>query len=100
MIALRGGGTLETVIDGVTGRFWSGGVDGLVDAVTSFDDAGVDPRACVENAQRFRIERFCLGLAREVDSAYARARGGGADHERRPARNGSGRRLGLGRRPA
>jgi glycosyltransferase involved in cell wall biosynthesis len=100
VIAFGAGGTLETVVDGVTGRFWTDGVDGLIEAVTTFDDAAVDPRACVENARRFRVEQFRTALAREVDRACAAARGGGAAHERRAIRGGAGRRLGLGRRPA
>ena len=44
VIARAGGGALETVIDGVTGCFWSGGPSELAAAVRAFDDAAVDPR--------------------------------------------------------
>ena len=99
VIAYGAGGTLETVVDGVTGRFWTDGVDGLIEAVTNFDALAVDPAACVENARRFRVEQFRAGLAREVDRACAAARGGDA-HERRAIRGAASRRIGLGRRPA
>ena len=44
VIALRGGGALETVLEGVTGRFWDGGADELAAAVVGFDADAVDPR--------------------------------------------------------
>src|SRR5437588_4396290 len=53
VIARRGGGALETIVDGVTGCFWSGGPEDLAEAVREFDDAAVDPQACVRNAARF-----------------------------------------------
>ena len=55
VIARRGGGALETIVDGVTGRFWSGGPEDLAEAVRTFDDAAVDPVACV--AQRPALRR-------------------------------------------
>ncbi|MGZ4246554.1 MAG: glycosyltransferase [Solirubrobacteraceae bacterium] len=69
VIARAGGGVLETVIDGVTGCFWSGGADELATAVLEFDDAAVDPDACVRQATRFDAARFRRELMREVESA-------------------------------
>ena len=47
VIARRGGGALETIVDGVTGCFWSGGPDELSRAILAFDDGAIDPRpAC------------------------------------------------------
>ena len=43
VIARRGGGALETVVEGVTGCFWSGGPRELAAAVLAFDDAGDRP---------------------------------------------------------
>jgi glycosyltransferase involved in cell wall biosynthesis len=37
VLALHAGGTSETVIEGVTGRFWDGGAEGLAEAVQAFD---------------------------------------------------------------
>ena len=69
VIARRGGGALETVIDGVTGCFWSGGPAELASAVLRFDDAAIDVRACTENAARFDANSFRRGVLAEVDAA-------------------------------
>jgi len=71
VIAVRGGGTLETVIDGETGCFWGGGEDELAAAVSGFDDAAIDPAACVRNAARFDTSIFKRELPRQVESALA-----------------------------
>jgi glycosyltransferase involved in cell wall biosynthesis len=80
VIARKGGGALETVVDGITGRFWAGGPEELAQAVTTFDERGVDPRACVRNAARFDAASFRDGVLAEVDDAMsgeARPAGGG-----------------------
>ena len=69
VIAIRGGGALETVVDSVTGCFWAGGPDELAAAVLRFNDAGVDPAACVANARRFDTESFRRGMMREIRAA-------------------------------
>jgi len=69
VIAVRGGGTLETVADGETGCFWSGGPDELAAVVAGFDDAAIDPDACVRNAARFDTSIFKRDLPRYVESA-------------------------------
>jgi hypothetical protein len=71
VIARRAGGALETVIDGATGCWWSGGPDELACAVLEFDDAAVDPDACVRNAQRFDSSAFRAGMRAEVERAIA-----------------------------
>ena len=72
VIAVRDGGTLETVVDGETGCFWSGGPDELAAVVAGFDDAAIDPDACVRNAARFDTSIFKRELPRQVESALAR----------------------------
>ncbi|MFZ0043177.1 MAG: glycosyltransferase [Solirubrobacteraceae bacterium] len=74
VIARAGGGALETIIDGVTGCFWSGGAGELAAAVLEFDDGAVDPLACVEQAARFSSEHFRRGLLREIEIARGGAR--------------------------
>jgi glycosyltransferase involved in cell wall biosynthesis len=69
VIARAGGGALETVVDGVTGCFWSGGPDELAAAVVGFDDAGIDPEACVLHAARFDNRAFAEGMRHEVAMA-------------------------------
>jgi glycosyltransferase involved in cell wall biosynthesis len=97
VLAVQAGGTCETVIDGVTGRFWSGGPEALAEAVSSFDPAAIDPADCVQNAERFARAAFQEALPREVGAAFADARD--ADGiGRRTARASARPRLGLGRR--
>ena len=100
VLAVHAGGTCETVVDGVTGRFWSGGADELAEAVNAFDPDSIDPAACVSNAERFARAVFQETLPREVDEAFADARDADAIGRRaaragvRPGRLGLGRRLG------
>lgn len=82
VIARRGGGALETVVDGVTGSFWSGGPRELAQAVLQFDDGAVDPSACRDNAERFDTARFRASMLAEVDAA--RTAGQIAPYNRRP----------------
>jgi glycosyltransferase involved in cell wall biosynthesis len=74
VIARSGGGALETVLDGVTGCFWSGGPQELASAVLDFDDASIDPEACVRNAAQFDAASFRAGILDEVNAARAGAR--------------------------
>jgi glycosyltransferase involved in cell wall biosynthesis len=67
VIAVHAGGALETVREGVTGAFWTGGPHELATAVAEFDDEAVDPDACVENARKFDADAFRNSLRREVD---------------------------------
>jgi glycosyltransferase involved in cell wall biosynthesis len=77
VLAADGGGVSESVEDGVTGAFFTGGDErALIDCVRRFDTAAVDPAGCVAAAQRFRPERFQATLRRIVDVAV--------EEERRP----------------
>ncbi len=71
VIARAAGGVLETIVDGVTGCFWSGGSDELAQAVLEFDEAAVDPRVITQHAERFGIKSFRRGLMKEIDAACA-----------------------------
>ena len=71
VIAAGAGGALETVVDGETGCFWSGGWNDLAAAVADFDDAAVDPRACTRSAARFDTRIFQQRLPQEVGRAVA-----------------------------
>lgn len=70
VIARRGGGALETVAEGVTGSFWSGGAADLAQAVSEFDPGTVDPHACVANAARFDSRVFRRRMLAEVQRAF------------------------------
>lgn len=87
VIARRGGGALETIVEGVTGCLWSGGPRELARAVLEFEDAGIDPQACVENAARFDAAVFRRRLRSEVQEAIAeRSRDGVGEGRLRAAR--------------
>lgn len=83
VIARRGGGALETIVDGITGCFWDGGASALAKAVAEFDDAAVDPQDCVRNADRFDAATFRRRLLDEVTLAYS-GRSRGLRGDRRP----------------
>jgi len=68
VIARRGGGALETIVDGVTGCFWSGDAGDLLETILSFDDAAVDPQACTRNATRFDKASFRNGMLSEISA--------------------------------
>ena len=70
VIARHGGGALETIIDGETGRFWSGGSEALAKAVLAFDDEAVDPAACTRSAARFDSHHFVTGMLAEVKAVF------------------------------
>ena len=69
VIARRGGGALETIAEGVTGCFWSGGPAELAAAIRQFDTDAVDPQACVANAARFDASVFRRRMLAEVQAA-------------------------------
>jgi glycosyltransferase involved in cell wall biosynthesis len=69
VIARRGGGALETIVERVTGCFWSGGPRELARTVVEFDDGGVDPQACVRSAERFDAAVFRRRMLAEVRAA-------------------------------
>jgi glycosyltransferase involved in cell wall biosynthesis len=82
VIARRGGGALETIVDGVTGCLWSGGPQDLARTVLGFDDGAVDPAACTRNARRFDAAGFRAAMATEVEQAIAaEGRPGGGDRQ-------------------
>ena len=82
VIARRGGGVLETIMDGVTGCFWAGQPADLAAAVLQFDDGAIDPEACLRQAARFDSTGFRQGLQREIDAAFAsRPHSVDGDHE-------------------
>jgi glycosyltransferase involved in cell wall biosynthesis len=71
IIAYRGGGALETVIDGVTGLFFAEqSLESLVEAVRRFEnvDHSFDSHDLVNNVQRFSKERFTRAFQDLVSS--------------------------------
>ncbi len=67
VVARRDGGSLETVVEGVTGRFFGeADVDSLLAAIAACPDNCAE--ACRENAARFSPEKFDEALRAEIDA--------------------------------
>jgi glycosyltransferase involved in cell wall biosynthesis len=68
VIAYRGGGALETVVEGKTGIFFdSQTAPALIKAVAGFDPRAYPAEACFENAAKFSRERFKKLFREEID---------------------------------
>ena len=59
VIAYRGGGALETIIDGETGLFFDDQtVESLVETIKRFETLSFDASACLRRAKKFSEEEF------------------------------------------
>ncbi len=59
VIAYKGGGYLESVIEGKTGLFFSElNVENLSSTVTKFNQVRLNPEDCIRQANKFSLERF------------------------------------------
>ncbi|GAI79595.1 unnamed protein product, partial [marine sediment metagenome] len=59
VIAYAAGGTLETVVDGITGTFfYKRTPQALIEAIRNFNASGYDPTRIREHAMKFDIEVF------------------------------------------
>jgi len=77
VIALKRGGALDTVVDGVTGCFFTSQTpQSLRAAVTAFRPRAYDPRTIRNHALRFDASRFETRFAEYVWECYERSRGG------------------------
>jgi len=77
VIAYRGGGALETVIDGQTGEFFSchaepveARTNSLQQAMQIFEQKSYSKEACRKQAEKFSRERFEKGLHEEVEKCF------------------------------
>jgi len=69
VIAYRGGGYLETVIDGKTGVFFDQPtVESLVGAIKKFETMKFDPKTCISQAQNFSKEKFVAKIKKLTSS--------------------------------
>ena len=83
VIAAAGGGALETVLDGQTGRLVTpGDVDALAEAITMIDNLDFDSAHATKNAARFSVDAFqdrlsaqILALSRQAKHASKEAAG-------------------------
>ncbi|GAB4442747.1 MAG: glycosyltransferase [Anaerolineae bacterium] len=72
VIALRGGGALDTVIEGETGAFFDAPtVESLMAALDRFDAGAFDPARAVENARRFDVDVFRREMREYVERVAA-----------------------------
>jgi glycosyltransferase involved in cell wall biosynthesis len=67
VIAFRGGGALETIIEGKTGEFFYPQTEeALVKKIKEFKSSKYDPMDCIKNAERFSYERFRREFMKEI----------------------------------
>jgi glycosyltransferase involved in cell wall biosynthesis len=67
VVARRDGGAVETVVEGVTGRFFGEPtVEALLEAIAVCPDQCA--QACRANAERFSAERFDAGMRAEIQA--------------------------------
>jgi glycosyltransferase involved in cell wall biosynthesis len=75
VLALREGGALETVVNGVTGTYFDQpDVASLVAALRRFDADDYTTQACVDSARRFDVSVFRRGMLRTIREALAGSR--------------------------
>ena len=71
VIALAAGGALETVMEGVTGKFFSEPTwEDLLDTVLRFDPLAFDPIKIREHAMQFSADNFKKKMAEQVRGRY------------------------------
>ena len=74
-IALRRGGALETVVDGVTGTFFDDPTpESLAEVLRSFDATRYDPQMLRAHAERFAPQTFSQKLRTIVERVRASGR--------------------------
>lgn len=67
VIAYKSGGVKETVINGVTGIFFESlTVEAVREAIEKFEKAGIDPKDCTAEAEKFAKGRFMLEIEKFV----------------------------------
>ncbi len=71
VIAYKGGGYTETVVDKKTGLFFEeDSPEALVKAVKEFEMLKIDPEACMKQAEKFSKERFIKEIQAFVNKHY------------------------------
>lgn len=70
VIAFRGGGYTETVIDGKTGIFFDDlSVEGIIGAMRRLEKAKIKKEDCIDNSRKFSKERFVRQIREVVNNA-------------------------------
>lgn len=69
VVAFRGGGYAETVVDGKTGIFFDNySAGGLIGAIKKFEKIKIKPEDCVKQGKKFSKERFKKEILEFVNS--------------------------------
>lgn len=72
VIAFRGGGVLETVVEGKTGSFFDKQTpESIIEAVKKFETMKINPQDCREQAQKFSKEVFKKNIKEFVDNVLS-----------------------------
>ena len=67
VIAFKGGGALETIVEGKTGIFFDEqSADSLEKAIKKFDGLRFNYKDCIENSQKFSFEKFKKQFMNEI----------------------------------
>ena len=73
VVAYRAGGALETIIEGKTGVFFDEQTpEAIIKALEVLEKTNIDPRDCVEQAQRFSKEAFKINIKNFVEEKFRR----------------------------
>lgn len=74
VIAYRGGGALDTLIEGETGLFFrEANAESLIEALERFDESAFDPETIRRHARTYDGTRFRRELAEVLEAAYREA---------------------------
>lgn len=67
VIAFRGGGALETIVEGKTGLFFDEQtIESLNKTIKQFNNLTIDPRDCIQQASKFSFEKFKENFLSEI----------------------------------
>ncbi|MDP3792706.1 MAG: glycosyltransferase [bacterium] len=67
VIAYRGGGAMETVIEGESGTFFNEQTkESLIECLNNFDDSRFKPEVCLSQATKFNIDVFKNGVLKSL----------------------------------
>lgn len=70
VIAFRGGGALETVIEGKTGVFFhTQRTDSLIEVLEKFNITHYDPEDCMKQAEKFTMDKFITQFKTSVSES-------------------------------
>ncbi len=83
VIAFRGGGALETIVEGETGFFYNDAEPGsLMGAIGLFEKNDIDPKKCRSNSLRFDITIFTEKIKDFIGKAYEEGPSGEKQHNK------------------